>query len=56
MLTGRGFRIIDLAGRTVEADALSSSQLNIQSLEKGIYLLQIMNESGNYSTQRFVKQ
>ena len=56
ILIGMNYRILDIAGRTVDADVLSSSQLNIQSLEKGVYLLQIMNESGNYSTQHFIKQ
>ncbi|MGL5889035.1 MAG: T9SS type A sorting domain-containing protein, partial [Bacteroidia bacterium] len=55
-LTGLSYRITDLSGRTVEADVLSSAQLNIQQLEKGVYLLQIMNDSGAGSTQRFVKQ
>jgi PKD repeat protein len=55
-LTGSQFRIIDLSGRTVEAGVLSSPQIGIEALEKGVYLLQLENHAGGFSSQRFVRQ
>ncbi len=55
-LTGRNFRIIDLSGRTVEAGVLTSTQISIEAFEKGVYLLQLENSSGGFSTQRFIRQ
>ncbi|MCA6361546.1 MAG: PKD domain-containing protein [Bacteroidetes bacterium] len=55
-LTGRRFRIVDLSGRMVESGVLTSSQLTVDALEKGVYLLQLESSGGNFSTQRFLRQ
>jgi PKD repeat protein len=55
-LTGYQYSVIDLSGRAVDTGVLSSAQLNIQALDKGIYILQLVNESGAASVQRFIKQ
>lgn len=55
-LTGRNFRIIDLSGRTVETGVLTSSQISIDMFEKGVYMLQLENNAGGFTTQRFVRQ
>lgn len=56
LLVGRAYRIIDVSGRMVETGVLSSAQIAIDNLGQGMYFLQLMNNTGNYSIQRFIKQ
>ncbi|MBP7272523.1 MAG: T9SS type A sorting domain-containing protein [Saprospiraceae bacterium] len=55
-------RILDMSGRTllqqpkVLLEGNNTFEMDVQSLTKGIYMLQITEEAGNRQVQRFVKQ
>lgn len=54
-LSGTSYRIIDLAGRIAESGILATAQLDISSLESGVYFFQLISANGQVSIQRFVK-
>jgi hypothetical protein len=54
-LQGREFFITDIAGRKLMGGMLEGNSINISTLNTGIYILQIKNESGGFTAQRFVK-
>jgi PKD repeat protein len=55
-VSGTAYRIIDLTGRTAESGVLDTAQLDVSSLESGVYLFQLINANGQISVQRFVKE
>lgn len=55
-LTGRQFRILDITGRTLQQATVTGTSLDINDLTSGLYILQIENDRGGFSTQRFLKK
>ncbi|MBL0014073.1 MAG: VCBS repeat-containing protein [Flavobacterium sp.] len=49
-------QIFDLTGRLVLETTLTSSQINIGTLQSGTYLLLLKNEQGKGFTQKFIKE
>lgn len=47
--------MLDITGRKVLEQKENTSQINIQSLEQGMYQLQITSEGKNYSS-KFIKE
>lgn len=47
--------IIDLSGRTILKTNYNEKEINVSSLQKGIYIASIETESGNF-TQKFIKK
>ena len=54
-LQGKNFRVNDISGREVMSGKLNGNTINVTSLEKGMYMLQIENAEGGFSAQRFMK-
>ena len=51
----KAISIIDLSGRTILKTTYKGNEMNVNSLQKGIYLATIETESGNF-TQKFMKK
>ncbi len=49
-------QIFDLSGRLVFETPLTSTRINIESLQSGTYLLLLQNEKGKGYTQKFIKE
>ncbi len=54
-LQGKKYHILDIAGRTVIANTIDGNKIDVNSLDKGMYILQIENSKGGFSAQRFMK-
>lgn len=54
-LQGKQYRILDVTGRVIESGSLIGMQVNITSLDSGMYVLQIENDKGGFANQRFLK-
>jgi PKD repeat protein len=54
-LQGKNFKVLDISGREIITGKLNGNTLDVSSLEKGMYLLQIENATGGFSAQRFMK-
>jgi hypothetical protein len=54
-VSGTAYRIIDLTGRTAESGVLDTTQLDVSSLESGVYFFQLISANGQVSIRRFVK-
>ncbi len=54
-LQGKQYRILDVTGRVIESGSLMGTQVNIASLDRGMYVLQIENDKGGFANQRFLK-
>jgi hypothetical protein len=54
-LQGKKYRILDIAGRTVISNTINGNKIDVNSLDNGMYILQIENNKGVYSAQRFMK-
>jgi PKD repeat protein len=54
-LQDRKYRILDIAGRTVSANTIEGNKIDVSSLDKGMYILEIENSKGGFSAQRFMK-
>jgi PKD repeat protein len=55
-INGMTYRILDIAGREVSGGMLLETRITIAELTSGVYFLNISDESGLSTTQRFVKQ
>ncbi len=55
-VTGKTFRIFDLAGRTAQSGVMTAAQLDISVLESGVYLFLLVDADGQISIRRFVKE
>lgn len=56
LLEGKRYRVLDISGRICMQGSISGSEIGIESLESGMYLLQIENGNSELMTQRFVKK
>lgn len=54
-LQGNKYQILDIAGRVVIAKTIDGNKIDVNSLDKGMYILQIENGKGGFSAQRFMK-
>jgi PKD repeat protein len=54
-LQGRQFIILDVTGRNVIAGTVTGTTIDINALDKGMYIVQIANGKGGFSSQRFMK-
>lgn len=54
-LQGKKYCILDIAGRTVISNTINGNKIDVNSLDNGMYILQIENNKGVYSAQRFMK-
>jgi len=54
-LQGKVYHILDVAGREILNGKLDANSINVTSLDKGMYFLQVENAKGGFSTQRFMK-
>ncbi len=54
-LQGNDFRILDVAGRIVTSGKIEGSSIDVNLLDKGMYILQIENTKGGFTSQRFMK-
>ena len=50
------YKIIDLSGKIIQSDSNVSNQINIESLNVGIYFIEIKESNGIQSTLKFVKK
>lgn len=55
-IKGMAYHILDISGREVVAGVFNESRIEISNLLPGVYLLSVMDEEGNVSVQRFMKQ
>lgn len=49
-------QIFDLTGRLIMETSVSSSQINVEALQNGTYLLLLKNEQGKGYSQKFIKE
>jgi len=49
------FSILDLSGKNIVVSKISNTQLDLSSLESGIYLISFL-QNGTYSTKKFIKR
>jgi hypothetical protein len=49
-------QVFDLSGRLILEKELTSTRIDIQSLQSGTYLLLLKNQSGKGYTQKFIKE
>ncbi|HET6991368.1 MAG TPA: PKD domain-containing protein [Bacteroidia bacterium] len=54
-LQNRKYHILDIAGRTIIANTIDGNKIDVSSLDKGMYILQIEDSKGGFSAQRFMK-
>lgn len=53
---GKKFRVLDITGRISLQGSISGNEIGIESLESGLYILQIESGNGEFMTHRFVKK
>ena len=49
------YQLIDINGRIIDQNVLTGRELNLSSLENGVYFLQLSNNQGNTITKRVIK-
>jgi PKD repeat protein len=54
-LQGKEFFITDITGRRLIGGMMEGNSIDISTLNAGIYILQIKNEDGGFTAQRFIK-
>ncbi|CAN5383201.1 hypothetical protein BH09BAC5_BH09BAC5_18100 [soil metagenome] len=54
-LTGNVYRVLDISGRTAVSGKLDGTTIDVSTLDKGMYILQIENNKGGFTSQRFMK-
>jgi PKD repeat protein len=54
-LTGNTYRVLDVTGRTIASGKLTGSSIDVSAFDNGMYILQVENTKGGFSTQRFMK-
>jgi hypothetical protein len=56
ILNGMNYRILDIAGREITEGTFTEARISISELSSGVYLLQIRDDAGKSTAQRFVKK
>jgi hypothetical protein len=51
-----GYHVMSVNGKLIQSGTLTKDTLDVESLDNGLYLLTLINEEGQVSTHKFVKQ
>ncbi len=54
-MKAKSYTILDVTGRIIENGSFQNNQIDIRSLDKGTYLLEMKNETGEIFAGRFIK-
>lgn len=54
-MTVKSVTVITVNGQHIETQLSANNQINLESLHKGFYILEVIAEEGNSSHKNFVK-
>ncbi|MDQ3108927.1 MAG: PKD domain-containing protein [Bacteroidota bacterium] len=54
-LIGNNYRVLDVTGRIIASGKLTGTSIDVSTFDNGMYMLQLENNKGMLSSQRFMK-